>query len=170
MLQHYRMFAAYNSWANTRVYSAASSIAYEDFTRDLGAFFRSIQGTLNHILYVDKVWMARFSGQNTGPAKLDTILHEDLKDLRLAREAEDRKIISFVDALTPEQLKGRFSYQRGNPPEFYTDSLEKALAHFFNHQTHHRGQLHMMFTMMGQPSLELDLIYFLRSESGTPFA
>lgn len=170
MLHNFRMFAAYNAWANSLVYSTASSIAYDDYTRDLGAFFHSISGTLNHLLYADGIWMSRFHGKATGPAKLDTILHEDFTDLRLAREQLDQQIIDFVGSRTEADMAGTFSYMRGNPPQTYTDSLKTTLAHVFNHQTHHRGQVHMMFTMLGRPSLELDLIYFLRSETGRPFA
>ena len=170
MLQHYRMFAAYNAWANARVYSAAGTVAHDDYMRDLGAFFHSVHGTLNHILYADGVWMTRFHGGQTGPVKLNTILYEDFESLKLARESEDVRIVGFINGLSAEQLNGTFSYTRGNPPETYTDRLANTLAHFFNHQTHHRGQVHMMLTMLGRPSLELDLVYFLRSESGRQFA
>ena len=114
--------------------------------------------------------MTRFHGGQTGPVKLNTILYEDFESLKLARESEDVRIVGFINGLSAEQLNGTFSYTRGNPPETYTDRLANTLAHFFNHQTHHRGQVHMMLTMLGRPSLELDLVYFLRSESGRQFA
>lgn len=170
MLPHYRMFAAYNAWANAAIYNEAASLSDDERKRDLGAFFRSVHATLNHILYADRVWMTRFAGGNTGPVKLDTILHEDFAALQHDRAAEDSRIIAFIDSLDESRLEGRFAYQRGNPPTTYEDRLATTLAHFFNHQTHHRGQVHAMLTMLGHPSLELDLIYFLRSESGRPFA
>ncbi|TPW29830.1 damage-inducible protein DinB [Martelella alba] len=170
MLSHFRMFAAYNNWANSLVYSSASHLAYDDYTRDLGAFFHSVHGTLNHLLFTDRIWMKRFAGEYTGSVKLDSIVSDDFEDLRLAREVEDQAIIAYIDSLSEAQLAGRFSYMRGNPPEQYNDSISKALAHLFNHQTHHRGQIHMMLTTLGRPSLEMDLIYFLRSDAGRPFA
>ncbi|WP_319520100.1 DinB family protein [uncultured Martelella sp.] len=170
MLQHYRMFAAYNAWANGLIYDEAAELSDEQRKRDLGAFFRSIHATLNHVLYADRVWMTRFSGKATGPVKLDTILHDDFASLRHDRSMEDEKIIALIDGLDQTSLQGTFSYQRGNPPESYTDRLATTLAHFFNHQTHHRGQVHGMLTMLGQPSLSLDLVYFLRSENGRQFA
>ena len=170
MLQHFKMFAAYNAWANSKIYALAGTVAYDDYNRDLGAFFGSIHGTLNHILYADRTWMARFQGQQTGAVKLDTILCDDFRELRLSREIEDRKIITFIDQLSESDLNGTFSYKRGNPPETYTDKMSNTLAHIFNHQTHHRGQVHMMLTTLGRLSLELDLVYFLRSENGKAFS
>ena len=69
------MFAAYNAWANQRVYEAASGLKKEEFARDVGAFFKSMRGTLNHILVADKIWLKRFTGEGDAPAALDTILH-----------------------------------------------------------------------------------------------
>ncbi|WP_180897463.1 DinB family protein [Martelella soudanensis] len=168
MLQHYRRFAAYNAWANDLVYAAAAELPDEDYRRELGAFFPSVHATLNHVLYADGVWMTRFAGQDTGPVLLDTILFEDFQMLKAAREEMDRKIIGFIGGL--DSVEGTFSYRRGNPPQPYTDRLGTTLAHFFNHQTHHRGQVHMMLTMLGRPSLTLDMSYFLRTPEGRALA
>lgn len=164
MLQHYRRFAGYNAWANRQIYDAVAKLSDDDYRRDLGAFFPSLHATLNHILYADGLWMTRFSGKDTGPAALDTIVCDDFGTLRAARAQMDADIIAFIDGL--DSLEGTFSYQRGNPPETHTDRLGTTLAHFFNHQTHHRGQAHMMLTVLGQPSLALDMIYFLRTPEG----
>ena len=165
MLQHFRRFAAYNAWANALVYAAVAELSDEEYRRDLGAFFPSVHATLNHVLYADGVWMTRFAGKDTGPVLLDTILFDDFTALRAARAAMDENIISFIDGL--DSVEGTFSYQRGNPPKTYTDRIGTTLAHFFNHQTHHRGQVHMMLTVLGQPSLALDMIYFLRTPEGS---
>nr|WP_272211068.1 DinB family protein [Marinicella sp. W31]MDC2876956.1 DinB family protein [Marinicella sp. W31] len=170
MLQHYRMFAAYNAWANAQILDEAANISDDERKRDLGVFFRSIHGTLNHVLYADRVWMTRFAGAATGPVRLDTILHDDFSELCLARTEQDREISAFIEAMDENKLQGRVSYTRGNPPEPHTDCLQTTLAHLFNHQTHHRGQVHAMLTMLGYSSLALDLIYFLRTETGRPFA
>ncbi|TJW43297.1 MAG: DUF664 domain-containing protein, partial [Mesorhizobium sp.] len=74
MKQHFMMFAAYNQWANGRIYDAAADLDEEEFGRDVGAFFGSMMGTLNHLLAVDRVWMKRFTGEGDAPARTDTIL------------------------------------------------------------------------------------------------
>ncbi|WP_174800747.1 DinB family protein [Martelella limonii] len=164
MLQNFRRFAGYNAWSNRQIYETAATLSDEEYRRPLGAFFPSVHATLNHLVYADGLWMTRFAGKDTGPVKLDTIVCEDFESLRRKREELDAQIISFIDGL--DSLEGTFSYQRGNPPETYTDRLGTTLAHFFNHQTHHRGQVHMMLTVLGQPSLSLDMIYFLRTPEG----
>ncbi|MFN3321750.1 MAG: DinB family protein, partial [Allorhizobium sp.] len=77
---------------------------------------------------------------------------------------EDARIIDFIDSLTPDQLEASFSYTPVTSPELVSHKLWPALTHFFNHQTHHRGQIHAGLTGMGKPSLSLDLIYFVRSD------
>jgi uncharacterized damage-inducible protein DinB len=170
MKRNFMMFAAYNAWANGRVYDAASALSQEEFGRDTGAFFKSMKGTLNHVLVADRVWMKRFTGEGDHPAGLDATLHEALPALRLAREAEDRRIKDWVAGLTDRALTGRFTYTTVTDLRTVSQRLAPALAHFFNHQTHHRGQAHMILTALGQPSIALDLIYFQRTEEGREFS
>src|SRR3981081_781241 len=106
MKARYRMFAGYNAWANRRLYDAAAQLSDADYRADRGVFFKSMHGTLNHLLTADWVWMHRFTGQGPSPAKLDAIQHERLADLRAAREAEDRRIVDYVDGLSERQLAG----------------------------------------------------------------
>jgi len=164
------MMAAYNRWANARVYAAAAELTEEDFHRDTGAFFKSMKGTLNHILVTDRIWMKRFTGEGEAPATLDTILHDGLEALRLAREAEDRRIVEWIGSLSEKALAGRFTYMTVTDMRTVSQRLAPALAHLFNHQTHHRGQAHTILTALGRPSLALDLIYFQRTSEGLPFA
>ena len=164
MLDHYRMFAAYNAWANRTLYDAVGKLDDAAYRRDLGAFFGSLHGTLNHLLAADRIWMKRFTGTGDAPTRLDAILHEDFADLRAAREEEDARLAAFADALTEERISGDFTYSPLVNPAIITHALGPALAHVFNHQTHHRGQCHAMLTMVGGPSLALDLIYFVRTE------
>jgi len=170
MQQHFRMFAAYNRWANAQVYDAAAKLSEEELRRDTGAFFGSLLGTLNHVLVADRIWLKRFTGEGEAPKALDTILHADLAALRAAREAEDERIVAWVGSLTPKDLAGRFTYMTVTDLRTISQRLMPALAHFFNHQTHHRGQAHAILTALGKPSLALDLIYFQRTEDGRPFA
>lgn len=170
MQQHFRMFAAYNRWANGLVYDAAAGLTGEELTRGSGAFFGSLLGTLNHLLVADRIWMKRFTGEGEAPKSLDAVLFADLARLRAAREAEDARIVSWVETLTPKALAGRFTYMTVTDVRTVSQRLAPALAHFFNHQTHHRGQAHMILTTLGKPSLVLDLVYFQRTEDGRPFA
>lgn len=164
------MFAAYNSWANTQLYDAALELSEDEFNRDTGAFFRSMMATLNHILVADRIWMKRFTGEGQAPAMLDTILFSDVAKLRAAREAEDQRIADYVEGLTEKALTGRFTYMTVTDMRTVSQRLAPALAHIFNHQTHHRGQAHAILTSLGKPSLTLDLIYFQRTENGRQFA
>lgn len=170
MKQHFRMFAAYNRWANRLVYDAAATLGEDELNRDTGAFFGSLIATLNHILVADRIWMRRFTGEGAAPAELDAILHPDLASLRAAREAEDVRIIDWLDSLSEKAIAGRFTYITVTDMRTISQRLSPALAHVFNHQTHHRGQAHTILTMLGKPSLRLDLIYFQRTEEGRAFA
>jgi len=170
MRRHFQMFAAYNRWANTIVYDAAGELSPEELSRDTGAFFGPLIGTLNHILVADRIWMKRFTGEGPAPASLDAILHPALPALRAAREAEDARIVAWIDSLPDAAFAGRFTYLTVTDMRTISQRLAPALAHFFNHQTHHRGQAHATLTALGKPSLALDMIYFQRTEEGRPFA
>ncbi len=170
MRQHFRMFAAYNRWANRALYDAAAALSEEEANRDTGAFFGSMIGTLNHILVADRIWLKRFTGEGGAPGSLDTILHEDVPGLRDAREAEDARILDWIEHLPETAFSGRFTYLTVTDMRTVSQRLAPALAHFFNHQTHHRGQAHAILTALGQPSVQLDLIYFQRTEEGRAFA
>jgi uncharacterized damage-inducible protein DinB len=162
MKTHYTTFAAYNAWANLRLYEAAASLTDPEYRADKGAFFKSLHGTLNHLLATDRIWMQRFTGEGDAPARLDAILHETLPALRAAREAEDRRIVSWIGSLDEARLAGIIRYRRVSTPDEFVQPLMPALDHWFNHQTHHRGQAHMILTSLGKPAPELDLLYFQR--------
>lgn len=170
MKRHFEMFAAYNRWANGRIYAAAADLTEDELGRNMGAFFGSALGTLNHILVGDRIWMKRFTGEGEIPASLEAILHPTLGALNAAREAEDERIVAWTGSLTDKALSGRFTYMTVTDMRTVSQRLAPALAHLFNHQTHHRGQVHMILTALGRPSLQLDLIYFQRTEGGTQFA
>ncbi|MBB1248115.1 DinB family protein [Rhizobium sp. G21] len=169
MRETFRMFAAYNRWANTALYDAAAELSEEELHAPTGAFFGSLIATLNHILVADRIWLKRFTGAGTAPSRLDVILHDDLAALRRARAAEDERIVAWIAGLTDDEIVGTFTYTPVTSPQPVTQRLGGALSHLFNHQTHHRGQCHMMLTTLGKPSLALDLIYFLRTPEGRAF-
>ncbi len=162
--------AAYNRWANRKVYAAAAELTEEELNRPTGAFFPTMAHTLNHVLVGDRIWLKRFTGEGDAPTRLDAVLFSALPALRIAREAEDARIAGWVEGLSEDALAGRFTYVTTTDMRTVSQRLAPALSHFFNHQTHHRGQAHMILTTLGRPSLTLDLIYFQRTPEGQPFA
>jgi uncharacterized damage-inducible protein DinB len=159
---HYQMFGHYNAWANGRLYAATALLGTERYRADRGAFFKSVHGTLNHLLATDRIWMRRFTGEGDVPDRLDAVLFEAFDELRAAREAEDRRIISYLDGLDDDRIAGTIKYRRVSSPELFEQQLAPALAHWFNHQTHHRGQVHALLTGLTGEAPELDLLFFQR--------
>ncbi|HMF68841.1 MAG TPA: DinB family protein [Phyllobacterium sp.] len=170
MKQHLRMLAAYNRWANERLYAAAGELEDEEYRRDMRAFFSSLHGTLNHLLVTDRIWLYRFTGQGDAPKTLDAILFEKLEALKAAREKEDARIIDWVNGLESTDIAGRFTYTTVSDMRTISQRLTPALAHLFNHQTHHRGQAHAILTALGKPAPSFDLIQFQRTEEGRPYS
>lgn len=156
------MFGRYNAWANERLYAAAGDLSDEEFAEDRGAFFGGMAGTLNHILVADRIWMRRFTGAGSAPTSLAAILHEDLATLQEERRAEDARIARWVEGLSEADLAMPFTYRTVTNPADITQTLGPALAHVFNHQTHHRGQAHAILTGFGRDAPSLDLIMFQR--------
>lgn len=170
MKEMFQMFAAYNRWANDVVYAAATDLTPEEFAAGKGAFFGSLMGTFNHLLAADRIWLRRMTGTGEAPTALNTILFPGLDALSAARMREDQRIVDYIDSLDEQAITGTFSYTPLTSPQPVTQKLGSALSHLFNHQTHHRGQCHMILTSLGKPSLSLDLIYFQRTEDGRRWA
>ena len=170
MKSHFQMFAAYNQWANAALYSAARLLPDEDYRLDRGAFFKSVHGTLNHILVADRIWMKRFTGGGDAPKRLDAIISENLEKLSIERGREDERIVDWLSQIDVKALTGRFTYTAVTDMRTISQRLAPALAHFFNHQTHHRGHAHALLTGFGLEAPSLDLIYFQRSEDGRKWA
>lgn len=165
LVAHYRMLGHYNAWANERIYNAAAHLDEAQYKADRGAFFKSVHGTLNHLLATDRIWMKRFTGEGDAPDRLNAILCDTFDTLRTARQLEDARIVAYVEGLDDARIAGTISYRRVSSPEEFVQELAPALAHWFNHQTHHRGQTHALLTGLGQPSVELDLLFFQREQA-----
>ena len=165
MKAHFALLAGYNAWANERIYAAARTLSDADYRADRGAFFKSVHGTLNHLLVADRIWMRRFTGAGEAPSRLDAILFEDFEPLRAARQAEDERIVGYIEGLSEDALAGLLRYRTITNPADYEQPLATTLIHFFNHQTHHRGQVHGLLTGLTGDAPSLDLILFQR-ESG----
>jgi uncharacterized damage-inducible protein DinB len=153
----FRQLAAYNHWANARLYGFALEMPDEAYRRPTGVFFGSLHGTLNHLLAADRIWLKRLTGEGEPAARLDAILHEDRAELTRARLAEDARLIRVIDGYDEASLAREVSYQTtsGKP---HRQVLADILLHLFNHQTHHRGQAHgccSIVTGREPPSLDL---------------
>jgi uncharacterized damage-inducible protein DinB len=164
MTSRYRMFAGYNAWCNERLYDAASRVGEADYRADCGAFFKSLHGTLNHLLVGDRIWMQRFTGEGDVPKSLDEILYEDFVELRAARRAEDARIGRYIAGLSEADLAGTIRFRTFVRPETIEQPLAPALDHFFNHQTHHRGQAHALLSNIigNEATPSFDLIIYQR--------
>lgn len=162
MKAHFALMAEYNAWANARLYRMASQLSDEQYRRPVNVYFKSLHGTLNHILVADRIWLSRLTGEGTAPTRLDAILFEDRAALAEARRAEDERLASFVDGLADEQLEGDVEYQMLSGSR-QRQMRREVLAHLFNHQTHHRGQAHAILTELGMKEPDsLDLLWMLR--------
>ena len=164
MMSRYVTFAGYNAWCNERLYDAAAKVSDADYRRDRGAFFKSLHGTLNHLLLGDVIWMQRFTGEGMLPKTLDEILHDDFATLRAARRAMDDRISRYVGALSEADLARPIRYRTFVNPVDIEQVLAPALDHFFNHQTHHRGQAHALLSSVigNERTPSFDLIIYQR--------
>ncbi|MEM7290257.1 MAG: DinB family protein [Pseudomonadota bacterium] len=144
--------AKYNYWQNTSHYTAASKLNEEMRREDLGAFFGSIHATLSHLLWGDQIWMNRFAGTPKPEAgSIGQSVYEvaEWDDLRQKRFAFDQEIISWSEKVTQDFLDGELSWFSGALKKDITKPTAFLVLHMFNHQTHHRGQVHAMLTRQG---------------------
>ena len=150
--------ARYNRWMNERLYECCSRLSDSERKEDVGAFFKSLHGTLNHLLLGDRIWMGRFTGQQLAVSSLAQELYADFSDLRRERTATDVAIAAWVSALGEDDLKGPLTYTSIVNPSQRQYPLWFAVTHFFNHQTHHRGQLTTLLFQRGIDPGITDLI------------
>lgn len=155
-----RMMARYNRWQNRSLYAAASTLDDTARKADRQAFFGSIHGTLNHLLWADQNWMRRFA--DTPPPRAQSLrdsvsMCESWDQLKSERAAFDRVIERWADGLRPEELEGDLTYFSATAGRTITKSRPMLVVHMFNHQTHHRGQVHCMLTQCGASPEDTDL-------------
>jgi len=145
-----RRFARYNRWQNEAMYAAAAKLPDGTRKRNMGAFFKSIHATLNHLMVGDWVWMSRLDGEPNQITALTDELYHDFDELRLQRRNTDDRIDRYVATLTSETLAGTLRFRRtsGNRDEMSLP-LAVAILHLFNHQTHHRGQVSTLLMQCG---------------------
>lgn len=146
-----RTMARYNAWQNESLYGAADLLDDAARRQQRGAFFGSIQATLSHLVWADRMWLSRF-GQGEAPEggiAGSVSLYTDWALLRTARHALDALIVEWADALTEAELASDLSWYSGALGADLVRPRALCLLHFFNHQTHHRGQVHAMLTAAG---------------------
>jgi uncharacterized damage-inducible protein DinB len=167
MTEPWAQYAHYNRLANELLYAACVRLGDAEYRRDLGAFFGSVHGTLNHLLLGDTIWMTRFEGGTHPSTGLDAILFDRFDALRTARQQLDQRIEHFFQSL-PAGFEGGSVRYVNNAGFESEDPLSVILPHFFNHQTHHRAQVHTLLSQLGHAPPVLDLHRVLRPNPQIP--
>lgn len=171
--EYARVMAAYNKWQNESLYGAAATLSDEARRRERGAFFGSIHKTLNHILWGDEVWLHRLAGFQAPPIVSiteSTGYYTDWDALRTARAKTDGTIIDWARGLTSEDVAGDYSWtpspagHSGAARRELTKPRSLLIVHLFNHQTHHRGQVHAMLTAAGARPADTDIQFMPSSQ------
>ena len=146
---YYCLIAEYNRWMNQKLYSVCADISDEKRKADLGAFFRSILGTLNHILWADKIWLRRFTGEPFLVGKMGEDIYEDFETLRIDREELDKFIYDWTRNLRQEWLTGPYEFTSVQDGKTRRGSAWVFVTQLFNHQTRHRGQVTTLIKQLG---------------------
>jgi uncharacterized damage-inducible protein DinB len=159
MLDAFRMLARYNRIANERLYDACEQLDPIEYRRERKGSFGSIHALLNHMLLGDRIWMSRFAGGGNTTPPLNSILFDQFAELHSARAVQDEQIEVFFAKSNADFLQKQFPYVN-NQGKDYVETAPVAVLHFFNHQTHHRGQVHVMIsqTEVKPPSLDMHRI------------
>lgn len=170
------LMAEYNRWMNARLYDAAATLSDAQLHEDRGAFFGSLFGTLNHIAAADTIWLHRFAQQAGSewlregleafphPPSLTHRVADSLKDLRAYRERMDALIGTYAAKVTPEQLAATLQYSN-TAGQAQARNLGALVTHFFNHQTHHRGQATTLLSQFGVDIGVTDLLAVIPREA-----
>lgn len=159
LLQSFRLSADYNRWVNAHLYAVCAGLDEADYRRDLGAFFKSIHGTLNHVLLTDRLWLDRIRGEPPMSLPLHAELYAEFAQLRAQRAHTDRAIQDAVGALTVRDIDRRVRYVSVMTGREMRIRLWTAWVHLFNHQIHHRGQLTALLGRLGVNYGDVDLVW-----------
>jgi uncharacterized damage-inducible protein DinB len=157
--EQFRTLARYNRWMNERLYECCAGLTDAQRKEDVRAFFKSIHGTLNHLLLADRLWLGRFTGEPFTVKSLDQELHADFGTLRRERAKTDAAIESWAATLDDRVLDGELAYTSMVNPQPRRTPMRLAVAHFFNHQTHHRGQVTTLLSQRGIDPGVTDLLW-----------
>jgi uncharacterized damage-inducible protein DinB len=157
-VDYVQRMALYNRWQNENLYGAADGLTDEERHRERGAFFGSIHRTMCHLLWADQTWMSRFRDTPPPVPMADLAAqHRDWMSLKSRRRDFDAEIVAWAEGLTSEWLAGMHTYFSPSLGRQTSQSRWLYVSHFFNHQTHHRGQVHCMLTQAGRKPTDTDL-------------
>jgi uncharacterized damage-inducible protein DinB len=156
--EYAQTMASYNRWMNERLYACCARLTDVQRKEDLGAFFKSIHGTLNHLLLADRMWLSRFLGRPFDINSLADELYADFAQLGHGRVETDAELAQWMHELTPAVLAGELRYTGIAKPVPRHYPVWFAVAHMFNHQAHHRGQLTTLLMQQGVDPEATDLI------------
>ena len=162
---HFTLLARYNVWATARLLGAVRAVGEGDYRRDVGLFFKSIHGTLNHLLVGEHhLWFVRFSEGVSPKVALDAELEPDRAQLDARLREGAARWEPLIASISPDRWSGALDYttMRGTAASL---PFSATLAHVFNHGTHHRGQITAALTALGQPCPVLDFVYYLQDPS-----
>jgi uncharacterized damage-inducible protein DinB len=150
-LGYVQRMARYNRWQNENLYGVADTLSDEERRRERGAFFGSIHKTLSHLLWADRMWMSRFTDvpRPEGGIPESVSMYPDWDGLKRERPDFDARIVAWAEALDPAWLPGDLTWYSGAAKRDLTNAKWLLVTHMFNHQTHHRGQVHCMVTQAG---------------------
>ena len=164
---HFTQLARYNVWATARLLDAVKALPDDDYRRDVGLFFRSIHGTLNHLLVGEHLlWFVRFDEGRSPSLALDAEAEPDRHQLAQRLRDGAARWAPLVTSWPVDRWEGDLAYTT-TKGEAVSMPFAATLAHVFNHGTHHRGQISAALTLLGHACPVLDLIYFLRAEQAT---
>jgi uncharacterized damage-inducible protein DinB len=159
-ITNFQLLANFNTWANTKIFSSCKELDDIEYKKDRRAFFSSIHGTLNHLLVVDRAYISRIKGKDHGLKSLDQILYEKLFQLEEARIKEDKRLVDLVNSLSEKSIHKEIIY-KGFETGNTTYTINMILITLFNHQTHHRGQIHNMLSQAGIKPPPIDIPNFI---------
>ncbi len=152
--------AAYSGWMNDSIFAVCETLSDEDRKKDCGAFFKSIHGTLNHLLWADQIWMSRFT-DTPAPVSEDipgsVSQYESFEGLKRERVAFDQVIEGWAAGLEQTEMEGDMTWYSGSAGREITKPRTLLITHMFNHQTHHRGQVHCLLTQFGVQTPTTDM-------------
>ncbi len=150
MLAHPHTMVLFSAWANDRIYAACKQLPAGEVERDRSAFFRSIHGTLNHILLVDHLYRERIEQVRTRFKSLDEVVHVDLNDLHADQRSSDAYYLDLLDGMPAAELDEPMGfYTLLDDPEYWEVPKRVYYSNLFQHQVHHRGQIHNMLSQAG---------------------
>ena len=155
-VSNFILLANFNKLANEKIITFCNKLTEIAYKKDRGAFFSSIHGTLNHLLVVDRAFISRLEGKDHGIKSLDQILYKNLSELEDARIKEDKRLVDLVNRLSGESLTKEITYTGFESGET-TSTMNRILITIFNHQTHHRGQVHNMLSQAGIKPPQIDI-------------